>query len=98
MARVRIENELRVRKVLLQEVGVEGGHHGEGVWQGGWTRASLKSRRGIKGPSPTSVSGSRHPALKGRQEDLDDGEGWHCPEGKMEVRDCTSYPCKVECQ
>jgi hypothetical protein len=28
----------------------------------------------------------------------DDDEEWHCPEGKVEVRDCTSLPCKVECQ
>jgi hypothetical protein len=41
---------------------------------------------------------ARKRELRERQEDLDDDEGWHCPEGKMEVRDCTSYPCKVECQ
>ncbi len=26
------------------------------------------------------------------------GDEWLCPKGKVEVRDCTSSPCKVECQ
>jgi len=33
-----------------------------------------------------------------RQQDVEDDEEGFCPEGKVEVRDCTSYPCKVECQ
>jgi hypothetical protein len=33
-----------------------------------------------------------------REQRMDDDEGWHCPEGKVEVHDCTSLPCKVECQ
>ncbi|WP_152622337.1 hypothetical protein [Archangium violaceum] len=40
----------------------------------------------------------RRRELMERREDMDDDEGSHCPEGKVEVRDCTSYPCKVECQ
>ncbi|HEX5752521.1 MAG TPA: hypothetical protein VFZ09_40320 [Archangium sp.] len=40
----------------------------------------------------------RRRELRERREDMEDDEGQHCPEGKMEVRDCTSYPCKVECQ
>jgi hypothetical protein len=31
-------------------------------------------------------------------QDVEDDEEGFCPEGKVEVRDCTSYPCKVECQ
>ncbi|WP_257457647.1 hypothetical protein [Archangium lipolyticum] len=40
----------------------------------------------------------RRRELKGREQELDDEEEGHCPEGKVEVRDCTSLPCKVECQ
>jgi hypothetical protein len=36
--------------------------------------------------------------LRERREDMDDDEGQYCPEGKVEVRDCTSYPCTLECQ
>jgi hypothetical protein len=33
-----------------------------------------------------------------RERNPDDDEEGQCPEGKVEVRDCTSLPCKVECQ
>ena len=36
--------------------------------------------------------------LRERERSMDDDEGWHCPDGKVEVRDCTSLPCKVSCQ
>lgn len=33
-----------------------------------------------------------------KEQNLEDDEEWNCPEGKVLVRDCTSLPCKVECQ
>jgi hypothetical protein len=37
----------------------------------------------------------RRRELRERQEEVEEGS---CPEGKVEVLDCTSYPCKVQCQ
>jgi hypothetical protein len=44
------------------------------------------------------IQEERRRELRESQQDLDDEEGRHCPDGKREVWDCTSYPCKVECQ
>lgn len=33
-----------------------------------------------------------------RNQGVEDDEEGHCPEGKVEVRDCISVPCKTECQ
>jgi hypothetical protein len=36
--------------------------------------------------------------MKERLEDPEDDEQRLCPEDKIQVEDCTSLPCKVECQ